>query len=381
MSDRTADQVSRRRFREEYWTNFAVNANAGSGKTTAISERLAHLALTADGAALLPRMVVVTFTKKAAAEMRRRARATLLDALARRRAGGQAVPAQALELLDRAFFGTIHSFCLQLGQRYGATYGLNLNPTVLDEDDDEVWEEFLEQDRMQFTALPGEGLKAFLRFMALDDVFPVARKLNASAADRFLEQAPRTGPPAPSAQVLELIRALGAKGPGRVNLEATKRAAEEWARLFAAGAGFLPMLRPMGSSARAVELVRELTVPLKTWLARAAGALAAELALRYRDFRVERGVQTYADQIEAALCVVRQGETLDRIRSEGYRVLLDEAQDTDPRQFAVLVEIARPPGAGTGDWPDAGGLPPRPGHFSMVGDGQQRSPGDREGNS
>ena len=131
MSELTADQAVRTRFREEFHTNFAVSANAGSGKTTAISERLACLALSPEGARLLPKMVVVTFTKKAAAQIRQRARATLLRELVRRRTEGCAVPAQALEQLDRAFFGTIHSFCLQLGQRFGASYGLNLNPTVL----------------------------------------------------------------------------------------------------------------------------------------------------------------------------------------------------------------------------------------------------------
>ena len=377
MIEATADHAARTRFREEFWTNFSVSANAGSGKTTAIAERIAHMALTAEGALLLPRMVVVTFTKKAAAQMRQRARAALLAALAHRRAEGQAVPARSLELLDHAFFGTIHSFCLQLGQRFGASYGLNLNPTLLEEDDDELWEEFLEQDHMQFTAMPAACVKSFLRFLALEEVFPVAREMGLAAARHFLDAAPVQVPDAPDEKVVERIQALEAKGSGRANIEATKRAASEWMRRYQADGAFLPMLRPIGNSARVAELVRELTAPLKTWLAAAAGALGAELALRYREYRLERGVQTYADQVEAALAVLQHGETLNQIRAEGFRVLLDEAQDTDPRQFAVLVEITRPPGAAIGDWPDGGGLPPRPGYFSMVGDGQQAIYGSR----
>ena len=377
MSELTADQAARTRFREEFHTNFAVSANAGSGKTTAISERLACLALSPEGAGLLPHMVVVTFTKKAAAQIRQRARATLLRELAQRRAEGRPAPAQAFEQLDRAFFGTIHSFCLQLGQRFGATYGLNLNPTVLEEGDEVWWEEFLEQDAMQFTAMPVACVEVFLRFLPLGDIFPLARELSPAAAQRFLERAPREGPAAPDERVLAALQALPAKGRGRENLEATKRAAADWVRRFHADRGFLPMLRAIGSGERAQELVQALTAPLKAWLAAAAAALAGELARRYRDYRFERGVQTYADQVEAALAVLQHRETLDMIRAEGYRVLLDEAQDTDPQQFAVLVEITRPPGAAIGDWPEGGGMPPRPGHFSMVGDGQQAIYGSR----
>lgn len=50
MSEPTLiDQEHRERFRREWNRNFAVSANAGSGKTTAISERLAAIALTEAG--------------------------------------------------------------------------------------------------------------------------------------------------------------------------------------------------------------------------------------------------------------------------------------------------------------------------------------------
>ena len=68
---------------------------------------------------------------------------------------------------------------------------------------------------------------------------------------------------------------------------------------------------------------------------------------------------------------------LERIRDEGWRVILDEAQDADPKQFAVLVEIARPRGAARGDMARRGGVGPRPGHFCMVGDAQQGIYSDR----
>ena len=72
------DQEARDRFRDEWEANFAVSANAGSGKTTAISERLAAMALAPDGPARLRKTAVVTYTKKAAAQIEQRARQVLL---------------------------------------------------------------------------------------------------------------------------------------------------------------------------------------------------------------------------------------------------------------------------------------------------------------
>ena len=117
MIEHPTDQAARDRFTSEWGVNLAVAANAGSGKTTAISERLAAMAMSAEGAELLGRTAVVTYTKKAAAQIGQRARAVLL----RRMAGAGSPDAAPLGRLDRAFFGTIHSFCLLLARRHGRT--------------------------------------------------------------------------------------------------------------------------------------------------------------------------------------------------------------------------------------------------------------------
>lgn len=381
------DEGARERFRCEFERNFAVSASAGSGKTTAISERLARLALAPAGAELLPKTVVVTFTKKAAAQIRQRARAVLWRELAKREGG--AAPARAQDLLDRAFFGTIHSFCLVLAQRHGQALGLHLNPTVIEgESDDELWEEFLEHDAMEFSALPPGPVEAFLRHAPLDVIFPLARELQHATARRWLGRERLPAPPGPGEGALGEILAAKAERGGekaRAALAHNQRVAAEWARRWREERGYLPFAEPKGTAAGIGEKFRKLYAPLKAWLAEAGAVLAAELAERYRAWRFERGVQTYADQIEAALAVLRNPATLEAIRAEGYRVLLDEAQDTDPQQFAVLVEIARPPGAAPGMWPrdaaiplSAGaGAPPRPGHFCMVGDAQQSIYGSR----
>lgn len=373
MAEPLNDQVARARFRDEWDANFAVSANAGSGKTTAISQRLAAMALAPVGAERLRRTAVVTYTKKAAAQIEQRARQVLLQRLT---ADG-ATDLAPLDRLETAFFGTIHSFCLKLARTYGPTVGINLNPTVVAEDDDALWEEFVEQDPMTFGVLGEPGLATFLRHLALADIFPLARELDAATAAQLQARRPVGPPPPPAAAAFAQLLAVPPKGSGAENIRRSQQRATEWQAAWIRGTGFLPLYEPVGSARAIVELAQAWMAPLKRWLAGAAAALAGELAERYRAWRFARGVQTYADQIDAAMAVLRDEALLDRMRADGWRILLDEAQDTDPTQFAVLVELARAPGARRGTWPGTPGAGPRPGHFCMVGDGQQAIYGSR----
>src|SRR5215217_1741702 len=116
------DQESRRTIREELETNLLVEAGAGSGKTQMLAERMA--AGVAAGIYQVEHMAAVTFTRKAASELRGRFHLALEKQLSlescgfRLQAEGQADRAQetarvhhALGNLERFFAGTIHSFC------------------------------------------------------------------------------------------------------------------------------------------------------------------------------------------------------------------------------------------------------------------------------
>jgi ATP-dependent exoDNAse (exonuclease V) beta subunit len=92
-----------------------VEASAGTGKTTALVERIAEVI--ASGTPV-EKVVAVTFTHAAAGNMKLRVR----QELERRRlnAADPAVQhrlAEAARSLDRAFIGTIHAFCAQLLRR------------------------------------------------------------------------------------------------------------------------------------------------------------------------------------------------------------------------------------------------------------------------
>ncbi len=369
MTERPTDQAARDRFTGDWSTNLAVAANAGSGKTTAISERLAAMAASEAGAEMLGRTAVVTYTNKAAAQIGQKARSVLL----RRIAGQGGHGAEALARLDRAFFGTIHSFCILLARRHGSTIGIHLNPTLVEEGGEEpYWEEFLEQDPMTFGSLGAGQVAHFLRHASLDVIFELARELDAATARDLVAKRPAAAPPPPPPGALQaILSAVARKGPGAAALGRNQETAAKWMRLFTESTERLPVAVPEGGAAGIVDLYRAFFAPLKEWLAQAGGVMAAELSLRYRAWRVDRGIQTYDDQVESALSVLDDREMLESIRAEGWRIILDEAQDTDAKQFSVLVEIARPPGAERGTWPVGSGPGPRPGHFCMVGDAQQ----------
>lgn len=95
-----------------------VSASAGSGKTTVMIERV--LRLIAEGAQL-KRMVICTFTRAAAADMREK----LLTALTAR--ANQPNCLNALKQLPQAEICTLHSFCVKLARAY--FYAIELEPS------------------------------------------------------------------------------------------------------------------------------------------------------------------------------------------------------------------------------------------------------------
>jgi ATP-dependent helicase/nuclease subunit A len=107
------DRAARQRIRTSLAESLLVEASAGTGKTTELVARI--VSVLASGITTIDRIVAVTFTNKAAGELKLRLRQELDRA--RDRAGTSEERTNietALEHLEEASIGTIHSFCAQI---------------------------------------------------------------------------------------------------------------------------------------------------------------------------------------------------------------------------------------------------------------------------
>src|SRR4051812_32776810 len=106
---------------EDRQRSLLLSANAGSGKTSVLVERFA--AAVRDDGVDPARILAITFTDKAAGELRERLRARLLELGDRENA----------RKTEAAFVSTIHGFCARLLRTHAVTAGLDPAFAVLDE--------------------------------------------------------------------------------------------------------------------------------------------------------------------------------------------------------------------------------------------------------
>ena len=113
MTRPPADQAVRDRVVRDFDTTFLLEAGAGTGKTTVLVSRI--LALVKTGRATLDRIVAITFTEKAAGELKLRLREEIEKAI--EKAEGQEERERlrtAATDLERAPVSTIHAFAQAL---------------------------------------------------------------------------------------------------------------------------------------------------------------------------------------------------------------------------------------------------------------------------
>jgi superfamily I DNA/RNA helicase len=138
------DDAARQRITASIGDTLFVEAGAGTGKTRALVDRVISLVL---GGVQIDRIAAITFTERAAAELRDRVRSGL-ETHARTYGPSEAIE-DALASLDRAQISTIHSFCQSLLKSFAAQAGVDPDFKVLDEVTDfrrtqEKWREEIE---------------------------------------------------------------------------------------------------------------------------------------------------------------------------------------------------------------------------------------------
>ncbi len=112
-----------------------VSASAGSGKTRVMVQRIASLV--ADEGKDVRRILAVTFTNKAAAQMRERIRSSLLDRMATADEETRRILRDRIRALPTSDISTIHAFCGRLIRTYFYLLGIDPAFRIVGEDDAE----------------------------------------------------------------------------------------------------------------------------------------------------------------------------------------------------------------------------------------------------
>jgi ATP-dependent exoDNAse (exonuclease V) beta subunit len=396
-----------------------VEAAAGTGKTTALVDRMVRVLAT--DRAEMGGLVAVTFTEKAAGELKLRLRQELEKARAAERLSAQEHAALdgALRSLEEAQIGTIHGFCADLLKEHPVEAGVDPLFVVLTED----------QARRRYDDAFASWFQAALREMPEG----VRRSLRRSSRPGFGGDADADGPvdrlraagwnltewrdfPAPwtrpeSARASEIDRlttcvqlfaeitrkASNLRDPLFMDTASARRAADELPRLIADGdldgaeallvdlcrdrdfrrarKGYGPQFAKEFSRVATYEAHQELVAQLDTFRMDADADLASLLRdeLRgslelYADLKRRRGELDFFDLLHCARnLVVERADVRASLQGRCARIFVDEFQDTDPLQAELLLLLTADD-PGERDWRR---VRPVPGKLFIVGDPKQ----------
>jgi ATP-dependent exoDNAse (exonuclease V) beta subunit len=407
------DQAARDRIETDLDATLFVEAGAGSGKTTELVARV--VALVASGTTELANLAAITFTEKAAAELRDRVRQKLQERAAAPTTGPTEAERcrAALSQLDGAAIGTLHSFAQRILTEHPVEARLPPRLEVLDEVSsgiafDRRWARILDE------LLADPALERTLLLLHGAGVDPVRLRSLALAFDASWDLVedcvPPTAPEPPAVAdaippLLDAITEL--HGWGAHCLDSTDRLMDQieeitgfGARLRAAGPDDLDLLEVLTESTprfsgglgrkeswangtkpqvqdgiRAVAaLVEQVRVGVLQACARHLGAAMRHHTLASARDRREAGRLEFHDLLVLARQVLRDpqhGPGVRRALRDRYqRLLLDEFQDTDPIQIELAVRIATadPATATDAHWAD---IEVAPGRLFVVGDPKQ----------
>jgi ATP-dependent helicase/nuclease subunit A len=129
------DQSARDLITRELKSNVLVEAAAGTGKTTSLVARM--ISLIRAGCCPSDKLAAVTFTRKAAAELRSRFQLGLETATREAEGLERQRLSEAVANVERSFVGTIHSFCARLLRERPVEAGVDAQFVELDDEKDD----------------------------------------------------------------------------------------------------------------------------------------------------------------------------------------------------------------------------------------------------
>lgn len=340
-----SDQNARDHFAQNISTNFSVIAPAGVGKTTAIVNRVFTI-VKLPNQSTTKKLVVVTYTQKAADELLQRTRHELL----------RLDPAGSyLQVLKNTFFGTIHSFCHNFLKEYGLRLGLKSNFELV-ENDHPLWLQFIRKQNNLLCSFPKEFIDSLYKLTKISSILNLGR--NARIFLKLTNEISQC-PELSFQQIFNFIP----NSRNQANVDEGKKFLASWLDDFQGEGKALgvPFFDLGGNEFK--ELWANTFFPLWKWLGQESLKLVTYVAKEYREFRISKGFLKYDDLIDIAVLLIRTPDIKRKVISENYSVILDEAQDTDRQQFEVLLGVV---GGSVDNLTNLKG-----GSFAMVGDPQQ----------
>ncbi len=333
-----------------------VVAGPGSGKTTVLVEHFRRLV---EAGANPQRILAITFTEKAATNMR----AKLAEAFRER----PAIRAQ----MERAWVSTVHGFCARLLKENAVFAGVDPEFSVADAN--ESWrlqqesiaaaiEELFGEQRAAVRALI-RGLSAFDFEAALLSAYDAMRSAGKRVADLAGYAEPAgTGMAGFAATAAELAAepATTWSSAQKQHLAEIRESAERIVHApspleaLRALAAFPANLRKAKSgtaayhlASRLKEQAKELPYSLITELyqheRRTLGEILRRFDQIYRQRKRRAGTLDFADLEEFAVAFLdRDRQARARLKAEFDHILMDEFQDTNPQQLRLL-ELVRLP--------------------------------------
>jgi ATP-dependent helicase/nuclease subunit A len=418
-----ADSAARKRAATDLDTSFCVEAGAGTGKTSLLVSRF--LSIVESGKAPCSRIVAITFTEKAAGEMKVRLRQEILK---RRDDAGLSPGARAnLDIayneLERSPISTIHSFAATILREHPIEAGVDPNFTQLDALEgalllDECWNDFL----LEGADAWGWALGRFLMFGGtvenLRDMAGTryahrgerscARLFDCDGVSRRQEAAssPASGSGARAAEqspgdVSSGIRDSFASAAGRLSALARDHCTNPEDRGGAAIKEFLAAMEaleilrdeelacflltlrlpknkgskgnwsPSEACAEQKSIFKELAELQERERKDLSDRLRTHLDRFFDEFlsfiearKVSMGVLDFDDLLIKVRDLCTRADALEALRERYRYLLVDEFQDTDPVQAEIVYLLAGAPGS-------RGGPRIEPGKLFIVGDPKQ----------
>ena len=396
---------------------FVVEAAAGTGKTTELVTRIVRVLAT--GRARMDEVVAVTFTEKAAGELKLRLR----GALEEERSEATDVDARArledaLRTLEEAHVNTIHGFCAELLRERPVEARVDPLFTVLtDPQAERLYTRAFRAWLQEALERPPEGVRRALRrssgspFGGLEDSGPIERLRGAgwtlaglrdfpqpwtrpsfdreSAIDRLLESLHRLADMSAVGsshdnlyQSLDRVR----RDSQQIRLEQSldQRDLDAWeSRLIDLSRDQGLAKTRKGYGARYGSRLRSDVLTARDafyadvlqFRSDADGDLAAllqselqEPTARYQELKRRKGAVDFVDLLTCTRDLLREDRDVRRHLQQRFtRIFVDEFQDTDPVQAEILLLLSADTDA-VNRWVD---VRPRPGKLFIVGDPKQ----------